>query len=139
MSELKTKVTKESVSAFIENIPDEGKREDSSALLKIFKEATKMNPKMWGTSIIGYGSYHYKSERSAQEGEWPLTGFSPRKQNLTIYIMLGFKNYESILQKLGTYKTSVGCLYIKRLSDVDTKVLAQLIETSTSDMKKKYH
>lgn len=139
MAELKTKITKESVNAFIKSISDEEKRKDALLLLEVFKDATKMNPKMWGTSIVGYGSYHYKSERSVQEGEWPLIGFSPRKQNLTIYIMPGFKNYESILQKLGKYKISVGCLYIKRLSDVDIKTLTKLIEKSTSDMKKKYH
>lgn len=138
MAELKTKVTKESVHAFIKSINDEEKQKDADALLKIFKSATNMAPKMWGTSIIGYGSYHYKSERSRQEGEWPLTGFSPRKQNLSIYIMPGFKNYATLLQKLGKHTTSVGCLYIKRLSDIDTKVLTRIIKMSVVDMKKKY-
>lgn len=138
MAEIKTKVTQESVSAFLKKVPDEEKRKDAIALAKIFKDATKMNPKMWGTSIVGYGSYHYKSERSKQEGEWPLVGFSPRKQNLTMYIMPGFKEYGTLLQELGKHTTSVGCLYIKRLSDVDTNVLKALIQGSFSDMKKKY-
>lgn len=138
MAELKTKKNSASVVAFIASVKDEAKRRDARALLKIFKAATGQQPKMWGTSIVGYGSYHYKSERSRQEGDWLMTGFSPRKTNLTIYIMPGFKNYQVLLKKLGPHKTSVGCLYLKRLSDVDTKVLAMIIKTSYKDMKKKY-
>jgi hypothetical protein len=138
MAEIKTKVTKKSVNDFIKTVAHEGRREDAKALLKIFKEATGLSPKLWGTSIIGYGQYHYVSERSAQEGDWPLTAFSPRKANLTIYIMPGFKVYEDLMSKLGTYKTSVSCLYVKRLSDVNQKVLVQLIRRSVADMKKKY-
>jgi hypothetical protein len=93
---------------------------------------------MWGASIIGFGMYHYKSERSAQEGDWPLTGFSPRKQNLTLYIMLVFGDYKDLLKKLGKHKTSVGCLYINKLEDVDVAVLKQLIKKSYLAMKKKY-
>jgi Domain of unknown function (DU1801) len=88
--------------------------------------------------MIGFGKYHYKSERSTQEGDWPLTGFSPRKQNLTIYIMPGFKEYGNLMETLGKYKTSVSCLYVKRLSDIDTKVLTKLIKHSVADMKKRY-
>jgi hypothetical protein len=138
VAEIKTKVTKASVTKFIASLPDEAKRADAKELLKIFKEATSMTPKLWGTSMIGYGKYHYKSERSTQEGDWPLTGFSPRKQNLTIYIMPGFKEYDAIMKKLGKYTTSVGCLYIKKLADVDSKVLARLIKRSVADMKKRY-
>jgi len=91
---------------------------------------------MWGTSIIGFGSYHYKSDRSSQEGDWLLTGFSPRKQNLTLYIIPGFKDYQALLKKLGKCKTSVSCLYIKRLTDVDISVLEKLIQQSFAFMKK---
>jgi hypothetical protein len=138
MAEIKTKVTKASVTAFVASIPDTAKRADAKALLSIFKEATGLTPKLWGTSIIGYGQYHYKSERSTQEGDWPLTGFSPRKQNLTIYIMPGFKEYDAIMKKLGKYKTSVSCLYVKHLSDIDTALLTKLIKYSVRDMKKRY-
>lgn len=123
MAELKTKKTKKSVTAFIKGVEHEQRRKDAQQLLKVFKEATGMRPSMWGDSIIGYGKYHYKSERSAQEGDWPLTGFSPRKQNMTIYIMPGFKNYQPLLRKLGKHKTSVSCIYVNTLDDIDTKVL----------------
>ncbi len=138
MAEIKTKVTKASVRDFINKVPDRTKKQDSLVLLKLFKDITKEKPKMWGTSIIGFGSYHYKSERSSQEGDWPLIGFSPRKQNLTVYIMLGFSDYSSLLKKLGKHKTSVGCLYINKLNDIDIKILKQLIKISFIAMKKKY-
>lgn len=138
MTELKTKVSNNSVTAFLKTVEPELKRKDSLALLKIFKEATGEKPRLWGTSIIGFGLYHYKSERSKQEGDWMLTGFAPRKQNLTIYIMPGFNDYGAFMKKLGKYKTSVGCLYIKRLADIDTEVLTTLIKQSVIDMKKKY-
>lgn len=136
--ELKTKVTKKSVTAFLKGIEPEEKRKDSLALLEIFKEVTKEKPKLWGTAIVGFGSYHYESKRSAQKGDWMLTGFSPRKQNLTIYIMPGFKEYGDLMEKLGEYKSSVSCLYIKRLSDIDVGVLKKLIKRSVKDMKKRY-
>src|SRR3989344_499909 len=135
MAELKTKVTKASVADFIRKVPDENKRKDAFVLLKLFTSITGEKPKMWGASIIGFGSYHYKSERSAQEGDWPLTGFSPRKQNLTIYIMPGFKKYAVLLKKLGPHKKSVGCLYIKRLSDIHLPTLRKMIENSVREMK----
>lgn len=138
MAELKTKVTKASVTAFINTVIDPIQRADAKILLALFKKITKEKPKMWGTSIIGFGSYHYKSERSAQEGDWPLTGFSPRKQNLTLYLMLGLQD-KALLKKLGKCKTSVGCLYIKRLTDVDQAVLEKLIKQSFVAMKKKYN
>ena len=139
MAELKTKVTKASVTAFIKTVPDERKQKDSLALLKLFTTITGEKPKIWGTAIIGFGQYHYKSERSTQEGDWPLTGFSPRKQNLTIYIMLGLKEYGALLKKLGKHKISGGsCLYINKLDDVDLKVLSQIIKKSYVAMKKKY-
>ncbi len=139
MAELKTKVTTASATAFIRAIPEAEKRTDSLALLALFQEVTGEKPKMWGTAIVGFGSYHYESARSAQKGDWPLTGFSPRKQNLTIYVMPGFKEYSELLKDLGKYKTSAGgCLYIKRLSDINTEVLTKLIKRSVADMKKKY-
>lgn len=139
MAELKTQLTKQKVGTFIATVSDKEKQKDAKALLALMKGATGMPPKMWGTSIIGFGMYHYKSERSSQEGDWPLTGFSPRKQNLTVYIMPGFSAYEGLLKKLGKYKKSVGCLYINKLSDVDTKVLAKIVQTSVRDMRKKYN
>jgi hypothetical protein len=139
MAELKTKVTRASVKEFISKVPDQTKQQDSLALVKLFQKITGEQPKMWGPSIIGFGKYHYKSERSSQQGDWPLTAFSPRKQNLTIYIMLGFADYSDLLKKLGKHKISGGsCLYINKLSDVDMGVLEQLIKKSFLLMKKKY-
>ena len=93
---------------------------------------------MWGDSIVGFGEYHYKSERSSQEGDWPLTGFSPRKRNLTVYVMPGFSNYKSLMNKLGRHKSSVSCIYFNKLEDIDVKVLKQVIRRSVADMKKMY-
>lgn len=138
MSTLKTIVNDANVEGFINSLEDEIKKSDSFTLLEMFVSITGEKPKMWGTSIIGFGQFHYKSERSKQEGDWPLTGFSPRKQNLTIYFMLGFDNYTELLNKLGKHKTSKGCLYINRLSDVDHAVLEKLIAESYKDMKEKY-
>lgn len=101
------------------------------ALLEIFQRVIEEKAVMWGASIVGFGSYHYKSERSTQEGDWPLIGFSPRKQNLTLYIMTGFKDHQELLKKLGKHKTGGGgCLYIKRLLDIDETVLTELIQKS---------
>jgi hypothetical protein len=138
MSTPKTTVSDASVQDFINTVPDETKRNDSHALLELFTKITGEKPKMWGSSIIGFGQYHYKSERSSQEGDWMLTGFSPRKQNLTLYIMLGFDDYTDLLSSLGKHKTSKGCLYINKLTDVDLAVLEKLIATSFTAMKKKY-
>jgi len=136
MAELKTKANNASVEDFINNVPDETKRTDSLTLLKLFREATGEKPKMWGTSIVGFGQYHYKSERSRQEGDWPLVGFSPRKTSLTLYIMPGFANYKDLLKRLGKHKTSVGCLYINKLADVDINILEKIIKRAFLDMKK---
>jgi len=130
MAEIKTKATSESVKDFLNTVEPEEKRVDSFALLEMFEEITGEKAVMWGTSIIGFGKYHYKSERSSQEGDWMLVGFSPRKQNLTLYIIRGFKDKQEMLTKLGKHKTSVGCLYIKRLSDVDLDVLKTLVKNS---------
>ncbi len=139
MAELKTQKTKASVSAFIDSVADEQRRTDGKKLLKIFKTATGMKPSMWGTSMVGYGEYHYKSERSSQEGYWPLTGFSPRKANMTVYIMPGFKDYGALLKKLGKHKISGGsCIYINTLSDIHEPTLVAIIKKSFVDMKKKH-
>ena len=134
MSDLKTKPTGKSVSEFINAIEDPGKRADCKAIMKMMQEATGARPKMWGPSIVGYGSYRYKYE-SGREGEWFLSGFSPRKQATTLYIMAGFKRYNDLMKKLGKHKTGRSCLYIKRLDDIDTKVLKQLIRESVTYLK----
>jgi len=136
MAELKTKLNDASVEDFLAAYPEET-RKDCYEIMKMMKQAAKAEPKMWGASIVGFGSYHYKSERSRQEGDWPLTGFSPRKQNLTIYIMTGFDRYGGLLRKLGKHSLGKGCLYIKRLSDVNKKVLKELISESVKVMKAK--
>lgn len=135
MAAIKTLKNDASVIEFIDAKTDGQKRIDCHALLKIFQDSTAEEPAMWGDSIIGYGSYHYKSERSSQEGDWPLTGFSPRKQNITIYIHSGFDAYTDQLAKLGIFKTSVSCLYIKKLADIDTTVLAEMIADSANRMR----
>jgi hypothetical protein len=137
MSTIKTTVNDASVTEFINTVPDATKRNDSFALTELFSGITGEKPKMWGSSIIGFGSYHYESERSKQAGDWLLTGFSPRKQNLTLYIMLGFDDYCDLLANLGKHRTSKGCLYINRLADVDIGVLEELITQSFVAMKKK--
>ncbi len=137
MAELKTKPTKANVSQFLKGIEDEQKRRDAREVLALMKEITGKRPKLWGTSIVGFGTYHYKYQ-SGREGDWPVTGFSPRKQNLTIYIMPGFSRYPSLMKKLGKYKTGKSCLYLKKLEDVDLKVLRQLVSQSVKDMKKMY-
>jgi len=136
MAELKTKATAQNPKAFLNTIEPEQKKKDSFTLLEMFQRVTGEKAVMWGTSIVGFGMYHYKSERSSQEGDWPLVGFSPRKQNLTLYIMHGNNDNQELLKKLGKHKASGGCLYLNKLSDVDEKVLTQLIEASFRYMKK---
>ncbi len=139
MAALKTQRNKASVASFLSSIEDEERRKDGKALLKLFKEVVKEKPELWGTAIVGFGSFHYQSERSKQAGDWMLTGFAPRKQNLTVYLMNGPKKYPELLSKLGKYKISTGsCIYINRLADIDTKVLQALIKISVKDMKAKY-
>lgn len=138
MAELKTKKTSASVESFLNSIEHEQRRNDALALLTIFKDVTGMPAVMWGDSIVGFGEYHYKSERSSQEGDWPLTGFSPRKRNMTVYIMPGFDKYQPLLAKLGKHKTSVSCLYFTRLENLDVEVLKEIIRRSVEDMKKIY-
>jgi hypothetical protein len=136
MAGLKTKITSANVNDFLNSISDENKKKDGFTLLKIFEKITEEKAKMWGTSIIGFGQYHYKSEKSSQEGDWMLTGFSPRKSSLTLYIISGFEGTEELLAKLGKHKTSVGCLYINKLSDIDEEVLKVIIKRSYVHMKK---
>lgn len=137
MAELKTKPNRQSVTTFIKSVEDYKKRKDCIAVMTMMKEITGKRPKMWAASIVGYGNYHYKYE-SGREGDWFITGFSPRKQNLTIYIMPGFSKYEKIMRKLGKYKLGVSCLYIKTLEDIDQVLLKELIKKSFADMKKLY-
>lgn len=137
MADLKTKENDRDVLAFINGLENEQRKSDCKELLKLFSEITNEQPKMWGSSIIGFGSYHYKYE-SGREGDWFLTGFSPRKSNLSIYITSGFKEYENLLEELGKYKTGSSCLYVNKLSDIDTSKLAKLVEKSVKFMKKEY-
>ena len=138
-AELKTKVNDASVTDFLNSVEDEQKRKDSFEILKIMKQITKEEPKMWGPSIVGFGSYHYKYE-SGREGDSPMMGFSPRKQNLTLYIITpGFEDYQGQLNRLGKYSTGKSCLYIKRLSDVDVDVLKELISDSLKVIRRLTH
>ena len=129
MAELKTIPTKSSVDKFLKGIKDEQKQADCYKILQLMKKATRAEPKMWGTSIVGFGKYHYVYE-SGREGDWFITGFSPRKQNLTLYMMGGFDQFEDLMKKLGKHSTGKGCLYINKLEDVDAKVLKELITKS---------
>jgi hypothetical protein len=133
MAELKTKETTESVSAFIDKIADQTRREDCLAVIDIMRAVTKEEPRMWGSSIVGFGRYHYKYE-SGREGDWMITGFSPRKGDLTLYLMGGFDKVPDLMQRLGKYKTGKGCLYIKKLADVDVDVLRKLVTKSVKLM-----
>lgn len=135
MAEPKTKPTKEKVEDFLNRIEDEQKRKDSFVILELMKQVTKLQPMMWGPSIVGFGSYRYKYA-SGQEADWPLAGFSPRKQNLTLYVMPGSGKLDDLLQKLGKHKQSKACLYIKRLSDIDMPTLKKLVEVSFKLSKK---
>jgi len=138
MSSTKTRLNDASVTDFINTVEDKTRKEDAFLLLDLFSKITAEEPKMWGTSIIGFGLFHYKSDRSSQEGDWALTGFSPRKQNLTLYLMDGFDSHKELLDKLGKHKASVSCLYINKLSDVDMGVLEKLITESFQAMKRKH-
>ena len=133
--ELKTKVNDASVEGFLNSVTDEQKRVDCFEILRLMEQVTNEKPKMWGPSIVGFGSYHYKGA-SGREGDWMLTGFSPRKANLTLYIMGGFDLHQDLLKKLGKHKTGGGCLYIKKLDDVDKEVLKELVAESVKITKK---
>lgn len=135
MAELKTKQTDESVEEFLNSIADEKRRRECYTVLELMKQVTGLEPKMWGSSIVGLGSYHYKYA-SGREGDSPLTGFSPRKQNLTLYIMPGFDEYGQLLNGLGKHKTGKACLYINKIEDIDLSVLKDLIERSVEHVAK---
>ncbi len=129
MSDLKTKKNEASVEGFLQSVENDKRREDSFVVLDLMKEVTGEKPTMWGTSIVGFGSYHYKGA-SGREGDWMKVGFSPRKKSMTLYIMDGFGSYDALLQKLGKYKTGKSCLYINKLEDVDQAVLRKLVKQS---------
>jgi len=138
MGELKTIENDASAEDFIDAVPEETKRKDSYVLLDMYKRVTGAEPRMWGESMIGFGKYHYKSERSTQEGDWPLAAFSPRKQNLTLYFMSGFDTFlAEDLAKLGKHKTSKACLYINKLADVDVAVLEEAVRKGFIEAKQK--
>lgn len=134
MAELKTKQTEQSVDDFLNKISDAQRREDCFAVAKLMEEATGSKPKMWGPSIVGFGSFHYKYD-SGREGDWLMTGFSPRKQDLTLYLMMGFEKHGDLMKQLGKHRTSKSCLYIKRLSDIHVPTLKKLIKASVKDLK----
>ena len=133
MAELKTKKTSASVEKFLNSVADEQRRKDCFRLLEIMKAETKDEPAMWGTSIVGFGRIQYKYV-SGRELEWFVTGFSPRKQDLTLYIMPGIERYPALLNKLGKHKTGKSCLYVKKLEDVDLTTLKQLIRKSVAEI-----
>ncbi len=137
MVELKTRPTGSSVRAFLESVDDRQRKADAKQVAAIMRKVTGKRARMWGTSIVGYGKYRY-SNTAGKNFEWMLTGYSPRKQALTVYIMCGFEPFGALMSKLGKYTTGKSCLYIKRLDDVDTDVLATLIEQSVKRMRQKY-
>ena len=130
LAEIKTKQTSASVEDFINSVPDEQKRKDSYVIVEMMRKATGEEPKMWGSSLIGFGNKRYKSPASGREVDWLLIGFSPRKANLSLYLTMGIKKFDEYLKKLGKHKTGVGCLYINKLEDVDVKVLKEMIDAS---------
>ena len=139
MSEIKTKPSDFDIDKFLMSVEPDKKRVDSIELKKLFDSIVKEKPLLWNNNMIGYGSFHYKSDHSKQEGDWPLTGFSPRKQNITIYIMSHVSNYKDLLSKLGKYKISSGsCIYVNKIEDINLDVLKEIISASVSDMKKTY-
>jgi hypothetical protein len=139
MAALKTKQNSANVSEFIHLFADsEQKRKDSFELLKLMQDFTGYEPTMWGPSIIGFGSYHYKSERSRQEGDWPLIGFSPRKAAISLYVYTGAKEHEYLLKDLGKFKMGKACIYVKKLSDINQDVLKKLMKETIDFLQTKY-
>lgn len=136
MAELKTKLNKGNVMQFLNSIADPGKRADSLKIVEVMQKLTGAEPMMWGDSIVGFGSYTY-TYASGREGDWFITGFSPRKQNLTLYLMSGFDRTKILLDKLGKYKTGKSCLYINKLEDIELPVLEELIIASMDQLKKR--
>lgn len=139
MAELKTKKTEADVTEFINSFADtEQKRNDSFELLKLMRDFTGFEPKMWGSSIIGFGQYHYKSERSRQEGEWPLVGFSPRKAAISLYVYSGAPEHEHLLADLGKFKKGAACIYVRKLSDIDQDALKRLMKATIDFLQAKH-
>jgi len=139
MAEIKTKQTEVDVAEFINTFADtEQKRADGFELLKLMQDFTGFEPKMWGPSIIGFGSYHYKSERSRQEGDWPLVGFSPRKAAISLYVYMGTKEQEQLIAQLGKFKMGKGCIYVKKLSDINQDVLKKVMKETIDFLQTKY-
>lgn len=139
MSQLKTKQTSADVLQFIDSFANtEQKKKDSYELIRIMQEVTGHEPKMWGPSIIGFGQYHYKSERSRQEGDWPLVGFSPRKAAISLYVFTGSEDHLHLLEGLGNYKMGKACIYIRKLSDINQDVLEKLIKATIDFLKSRY-
>lgn len=140
MAEIKTKKTGADVDEFINSFADtEQKKKDSFELLKLMQDFTGYEPKMWGPSIIGFGQYHYKSERSSQEGDWPLVGFSPRKSAISLYVYSGCSGQDDLLKELGKFKMGKSCIYVKKLSDINQEPLKKLIRTTMDFLRSKYN
>jgi hypothetical protein len=137
MAELKTKKTNASVAAFLNAVEDKKKRADCKVIAKMMREATGKRAKMWGSAIVGFDSYDYTYD-SGRSGSWPVCGFSPRAQNISVYFMPGFSKFEKLVGRLGKFKTGKSCLYIKSLGDVDEKVLNKLIAASVKEMRRMY-
>ena len=139
MAELKTRQNDADVIEFVNSFADtEQKRKDSFELIKLMRDLTGSEPKMWGSSIIGFGSYHYKSERSRQEGDWPLVGFSPRKAAISLYVYTGTKEHDYLLDGLGKYKMGKACIYIRKLSDINLEALKKLMKVTIDFLQSKY-
>jgi hypothetical protein len=140
MAELKTKVHDGDVAEFIKSFANSDEKiSDSFELLKIMEDVTGSKPKMWGQSIIGFGKYHYKSDRSKQEGDWPVIGFSPRKQAISLYVYSGLEEDFKIVNQLGKYTMGKGCIYIKKLADINIDVLKQLMQKTIQHLESKFH
>jgi len=140
MAELKTKQTNADIDEFVNSFADtEEKRKDSFELIKLMRDFTGHEPKMWGPSIIGFGSYHYKSERSREEGDWPLIGFSPRKAAISLYVYTGAKEHEHLLEGLGKFKMGKACIYIKKLSDINQDALRKVMKATIDFLQTKYN
>lgn len=135
MAELKTKPTEQPVLAFLNRIENDTRKQDCLTVMELMKDVIGEEPRMWGDSIVGFGSYHYRG-KSGREGDWMLVGFSPRKQNLTLYIMAGFEQYDALMSKLGKFKTGKSCLYVNKLADVDLQILRELVKQSADHVLK---
>ena len=137
MAELKTMQNGADVDAYLAGVENPRRREDAKRLLVLMRKVTGNPPKMWGTSIVGFGSYHYRYA-SGRKGDWPVVGFAPRKQNLALYVMPGFADYGAMLARLGKHRTGRSCLYVNKLDDVDLQVLEALIRESVAEMQRRY-